>query len=159
DAHLVGEVLDERYQLLNIIAQGSISTVFRAKDLTDDISVAVKILFDTIDDTDIRGQFKSAASDICAFSHANVARILHLGLTPTGRPYFVLPQIIGLTLSQCIDDQQSLSEDDVLDIFPQVADALLSMHQHNLIYRALKPTNIMLTTGESDTVKVMLLDY
>jgi len=159
DEQLVATVLGQRYQLQSIIAQGSIGTIFKATDLTKSEAVAVKILFDTIGDACVRQQISQATEEICRFSHANVLPVLDLGSTIDDRPFFVSQHFEGLTLSQCIDDQQSLSEDDILDIFPQIADALASLHDNHVVYRGLQPSNIMLSPGSSDEVKVVLLDY
>lgn len=158
DSNLIGAILDQRYQLQSIIASGSISTIFKATDLTNNEAVAVKIFFDTVDGAEAKQQIQMMVPEICAFRHPSVLPVLFAGFTADHRLYFVMPIIGGLTLSQCIDDQQSLNEDDILDIFPQVADALMKMHEEQLVYRGLKPSNIILTPIPNKQLKVTLLD-
>jgi len=158
DSRLVGTVLNQRYQLLNMIASGSIGSIFKATDLTNNEAVAIKIFIDTVASADAKQQIHAMAPEICAFQHLNVLSVLSVGFTADDRLYFVMPLVEGLTLSQCIDDQQSLSEDDILDIFPQVADALIKMHEEQLVYRGLKPSNIFLTPVPNNQLKVVLLD-
>lgn len=158
DSALVGAVLDQRYQLQSIIASGSIGTIFQATDLINNQAVAVKIFFDTVGGADAKQQIHVMVPEICAFQHPNVLPVLFVGFTSDDRLYCVMPLVEGLTLSRCIDDQQSLSEDDVLDIFPQIADALMKMHEEQLVYRGLKPSNIILTPVPNNQLKVVLLD-
>jgi serine/threonine protein kinase len=158
DSALVGTALDQRYQLQSIIASGSIGTIFKATDLINNQAVAVKIFFDTVGGADAKQQINVMVPEICAFQHPNVLPVLFVGFTSDDRLYVVMPLVEGLTLSHCIDDQQSLSEDDILDIFPQVADALMKMHEEQLVYRGLKPSNIILTPVPNNQLKAVLLD-
>lgn len=140
-----GTVIGDRYKILGEIAQGSSGIVYKAHHLVLDHPVAVKVLSDKPkkDDTAFL-RFQREAQAASALNHPNIVKIFDFGLSEDGYPFLVMTYVEGRSLKQILDSDGKVELKRALPIFFQICDALSLAHENGIVYRDLKPDNIML---------------
>ena len=142
---LVGQVLDDRYEIVAKVARGGMATVYRARDLRLSRAVAVKVMrSDLGEDDEFAAKFDREARSAAVLSHPNVVSVFDQG-SSTGQPYIVMEFIEGETLRRVISREAPLPPDRALELFEQICAALAAAHEANVIHRDIKPENVMLT--------------
>ena len=114
---LTGEVIDNRYQLRELMASGGMASIYRATDLRLDREVAVKIMHSHLaNDEDFVGRFIREARAAAALSHPNVVSIQDQGWNEGGQPavFLVMELVDGFTLRDLLNEKSSLSIEDSL---------------------------------------------
>jgi serine/threonine protein kinase len=156
---LVGTIIEQRYQLLNLIGEGGMGFVFKAKQLTTGRMVAIKMIASENVSTEQLMRFCQEAKAACAFSHPNAVAIYELFVSDGTTPYLAMQYVEGITLSEEIERNGPLAEEAAARIFSQVADALAHAHQSHVLHRDIKPSNIMLVNDIRGNRSAMLLDF
>ena len=152
-AKRIKQQLDERknsqipgYQLLGKLGKGAMATVYKAKQLSLDRTVAIKVLPKKMNDNaEFVDRFYKEGKAAAKLSHNNIVGAYDVGSTPDGYHFFVMEYIEGDTLYDIMAKGKSFSEAEALDIMIQLTDALAHAHQRGLIHRDIKPKNIILT--------------
>ncbi len=141
------------YQLLGKVGKGAMATVYKAKQLSLDRTVAVKVLpRRSGDDPEFVSRFYKEGQAAARLAHNNIVQAIDVGATPDGHHYFVMEYIEGKTLYDImqpppVGEGRNFSEAEALDICIQIADALSHAHKRGLIHRDVKPKNIILMPG------------
>ncbi|NMC28264.1 MAG: Stk1 family PASTA domain-containing Ser/Thr kinase, partial [Syntrophomonadaceae bacterium] len=144
--------LGGRYELLEIIGEGGMSTVYKARDRVLDRIVAVKILrSEFASDKGFVEKFKSEALAVASFSHPNIVNIYDVG-QENDVHYIVMEFVDGKTLKEIIREQAPLSVAQAVNIAVGVCDGVHHAHEKGIIHRDIKPHNILIT--EQGMVKV-----
>lgn len=154
---LLGVVLDRRYEILDVIGQGGIGIVYKAKQTSaHGRLVAVKVLNRSASTRINTSQrFENEARIIGKLRHPNTIKLFDTGHTPDGRLYLVTEYLEGSPLSEVILSGV-LEQARVVRIIGEVADALTEAHAAGIIHRDLKPANIFLErVGTQEIVKVL----
>lgn len=139
------------YQLLSKLGKGAMATVYKAKQLSLDRVVAVKVLPDRMSENpEFVERFYKEGKAAARLSHNNIVQAIDVGATPQGRHYFVMEYIEGKTLYDVmqpppVGEGRSFSEAEALDVMAQITEALVHAHERGLIHRDIKPKNILLT--------------
>lgn len=142
---MIGKILGNRYEITEKIAQGGMSVVYKALDLNLNRYDAVKVLKQEFSSNkDILDKFKQEANAVAFLSHPNIVNIYNVG-SEDQIHYIVMEYVKGKTLKEVIKAQGKLSEEETLNYSYQIARALESAHNSNIIHRDIKPQNIMLT--------------
>ena len=151
---MIGEVLGNRYELIEKIGEGGMAIVYKARDNKLNRLVAVKILKkEFANNKDISDKFKKEATALANFSDANIVNVLDVGHEEEGNiDYFVMEYVSGKTLKELIVENGKLNYTVSIGIATQIAKALECAHKNNIIHRDVKPQNILVT--ESGMVKV-----
>ena len=151
---MIGEVLGNRYELMEKIGEGGMAIVYKARDNKLSRLVAVKILKkEFANNKDISDKFKKEATAVANFSDANIVNVLDVGHEEEGNmDYFVMEYVSGKTLKELIVENGKLNYTVAISIAIQIAKALECAHKNNIIHRDVKPQNILVT--ESGVVKV-----
>ncbi|MCL4521078.1 MAG: Stk1 family PASTA domain-containing Ser/Thr kinase [Firmicutes bacterium] len=150
---MVGKILGSRYEVLDRIGTGGMSLVYRARDLTLNRIVAVKILKQQwAEDRDVVSRFDQEARSAASLTNLHVVQVFDVGREEPDVHYIVMELIIGQTLRTKLDANPVLSVREALSIGEQVADALDAAHAKKLVHRDIKPQNILI--AEDKTVKV-----
>ena len=148
----IGTMLDNRYELQEIIGVGGTAVVYRAKCHRLNRFVAVKILKkEFASDEEFRRKFHDEAQAVAMLSHPNIVNIYDVSRSGNV-DYIVMELIDGITLKEYLGRRGQLSPKEVTIFATQIARALEHAHDHDIIHRDIKPQNIMLL--RDGTVKV-----
>lgn len=139
---MIGTLLQDRYRLDSVIAQGGMGVVYRAHDTLLDRPVAVKLLSASGLGSEGRARLLQEAQSIARLNHPNIVAIYDAGQS-NGMAFIVMELVEGKSLHDC--EAQSL--DEILTIARQVCAALQHAHSHDIIHRDLKPENVLITPG------------
>ncbi len=141
---LVGQVIDKRYKVLSVIGEGGMAVVFKARDLTTDRIVAVKVLNEACDtDGHAVKRFLNESKAIAMLSHENIVKIYDVSV---GRElkYIVMEHVDGETLKSYMDKKnRKLSFEESLGFVEQILLALEHAHSKGVIHRDIKPHNML----------------
>jgi serine/threonine protein kinase len=156
--HWIGQTLDDDFLIEDKIGQGGFAIVFRARQLSLNRHVVVKILRQELCHEELLvARFKRESHVAARLTHPNIASIFHTGNTPQGPPFFVMELIPGLPLSKVLK-QGPLAPKRAAKILRQVAEALDVAHQQGITHRDLKPDNMMVTQRPNGE-HIKLLDF
>jgi serine/threonine-protein kinase len=139
------------YTLLGKLGKGAMATVYKAKQLSLDRTVAIKVLPKKMSENpEFVERFYKEGKAAARLGHSNIVQAIDVGSTVDGFHYFVMEYVEGKTLYDFmqpppIGEGRTFSEEEALDIMIQMADALSHAHERGLIHRDVKPKNIMLT--------------
>ena len=142
------------YQLIRQIGEGGMGTVWLAERAYNNFTrqVAIKRLHTTMRRAEHEARLLHEAAILSKLDHPNIARLYDAGLTNEGEPYLALELIDGEPItSYC--DRLRLDVKSRVALMLQVCDALTFLHQHSVIHRDIKPTNVMV--GAFGEVQVM----
>src|SRR5438034_4923345 len=118
------------YQLLGKLGKGAMATVFKAKQISLDRIVAVKVLPKrSSDNPEFVERFYKEGKAAARLSHNNFVQAIDVGSTPEGFHFFVMEYVEGKTLYDVMQEGEKFSEHDALDIAIQMCDALAHAHQ------------------------------
>lgn len=149
----IGKKLDGRYELLELIGVGGMADIYKAKDITEDRTVAVKIMKNEfIGSEDFIRRFRNESKAIALLSHPNIVKIFDVGFTEKLQ-FIVMEYIDGITLTDYIAKNGVLKWKDVVHFTMQILKALQHAHDRGIVHRDIKPQNVMLL--EDGTIKVM----
>ena len=113
--------------------------------------VALKIIKLGMDTRQVIARFEAERQALALMDHPNIAKVLDAGATETGRPYFVMELVQGVSITEYCD-KNSLSTKDRLALFIQVCHAVQHAHQKGIIHRDIKPSNVMVTHHDGKPV-------
>ncbi len=154
---LIGQIVDERYEIISIAGRGGMGTVYRAKQIDLARPVALKLLDERLgseDDSLIR--FKREARAISKLNNVHIASFYSYGLAENGSPYMAMEFLEAKSLEDLITGEKQLNWERAIKISMQILAALEHAHSMGIIHRDLKPANIMLQNNpEEDFVKVV----
>ncbi|QPK79200.1 Stk1 family PASTA domain-containing Ser/Thr kinase [Corynebacterium lizhenjunii] len=150
-------MLNDRYELGEVIGSGGMSEVYAAEDTQLGRSVAIKMLRpEMARDINFRQRFQREAVNAGKLNHPNIVSVLDTGEDDSSGiaiPFIVMERVHGRTLREVIQEDGALPPEEAAGLLSPVADALQASHEAGIIHRDVKPANIMLTnTGQ---VKVM----
>lgn len=153
---LVGTVLDDRFEIEEVLGSGGMSVVYKAKQLRVNRHVAVKTLRMQLDSKPIyRERFQNEINLLCALSHPNIVTVYDCVIGPDDQPYVIMDYLRGRSLEVLIGQEGPMPVERFMRIAVQVCGALDHAHRKGVIHRDLKPGNIVLMDDESDFVKVV----
>jgi eukaryotic-like serine/threonine-protein kinase len=148
-----GQSLDQ-YELLDVIAHSGMASVFRARDTESGRIVAVKVPYLEYEaDLVFHERFSREEQIGQRLDHPAIIKVLRP--KEKSRIYLVMEFVEGELLSERIRRERRFSVETAVDIATQIADALVYLHEHNVVHRDLKPANIMLQPNG----RVKLIDF
>lgn len=148
----VGKRLDGRYEINELLGCGGMARVYRAYDIIDDRTVAIKILKDEfLSNRDFIRRFKNESKAIAVLSHPNIVKVYDVSFGDKIQ-YIVMENIDGITLKEYIDKQHEINWRDAVYFTIQILRALEHAHEKGIVHRDIKPQNIMLL--KDGTIKV-----
>ncbi len=157
---LVGQVVADRYHVLEKLGEGGMGQVYKAQHVKMDRLCAIKVMSPSMaHDADSIARFKREASNASKISHPNVCAIYDFGETPDGLIYLAMEFIDGKSLTHTIENEGALPLARATAIFKQTADALQAAHDLGIVHRDLKPDNIMLGRGRDGGDLVKVVDF
>ncbi|GEM_PF-562724 len=154
---LIGTTLAARYEFLDVIGEGGVGIVFKARHPRLDKLVAVKMLQAAALKDHTIARFEREAKAISRLDHPSVAVVYDFGVTERQRPYMVMEYIEGPSLEDIIRWEGAVPLPRVLDVMVPVCDGMEHAHAAGVIHRDIKPSNIMLkqVTGRPPAPKIL----
>ena len=141
---LMNRILDQRYELEELVGGGGMADVYKAKDRLLDRPVAVKILHAEFQrDQEFIEKFHREAQAAARLSHPNIVNIYDVGVSEDEH-YIVMEYVPGTTLKELIQKEGRLAPADALAITREIAEALAHAHQSGLVHCDIKPHNILM---------------
>ncbi len=149
----IGSRLDGRYQITELIGEGGMAEVYKAHDVLDNKTVAVKILRKQFSgNEEFQRRFRNESKAIAVLSHPNIVKVYDMCFSEKIQ-YIAMEYIDGITLKDYIDSERVLNWKDAVHFIIQILRALQTAHNRGIVHRDIKPQNIMLLTD--GTIKVM----
>ncbi len=140
--------LSDRYAIESEIDSGGMATVYRARDLKHDRTVAIKVLRPELAEAIGADRFLREIRTTANLSHPHILP-LHDSGQADGFLFYVMPFVKGESLQDRLDREGQLPVEDAIQIAREVADALAYAHDKGVIHRDIKPANILLERGHA----------
>ena len=157
------DVLDNKYQIEQLLGQGGMGAVYRATHLGTKRTVAVKVIQPQLSAHDqFVARFRREAEAAGRLRHPNVVDVTDFGLAQTADgpvAYLVMEYLDGCSLADIVSEEGALPIPWVVDILEQVCSAVETAHQAGIIHRDLKPDNIWLEPNGRGGYTVKVLDF
>ena len=133
------------YQMLEKLGAGAMAVVFKAKQVSLDRLVAIKVLPKRLSENpEYVERFYKEGKAAAMLNHNNIVQAIDVGQA-NGLHYFVMEFVKGKTVYDDICNGKPYSEAEALNIITQIGEALEHAHERGLIHRDVKPKNIMIT--------------
>ncbi len=146
------------YKLLEQIGEGGFGDVYMAEQSEPVCrKVALKVIKPGMDTKEVIARFEAERQALAMMDHPNIARVFDAGSTESGRPYFVMELVRGISITEYCD-QHNLTTRQRLELFAIVCQAVQHAHQKGIIHRDIKPSNVMVTMRD-DTPVPKIIDF
>ncbi len=153
-----GQLLDDQYEVLATISEGTHSHVYRAKERATGLPCSVKVL-KTGEGRDALARFEAEAQKLRRLDHPYILRFQTFGSTSSGEPYMVMEDAgKGRSLEAILNECDHLPVDKALKLFDHICDAMGIAHHMGIYHRNLKPSKIIVT-NESDDIRIKITDF
>ena len=145
----IGRLLDNRYEILEIIGTGGMAVVYKARCHRLNRLVAIKILKDEYSrDEEFRRRFHHEGEAVAMLSHPNIVQVYDVSSTNTA-DFIVMELIDGITLKQYMEKKGTLNWKETLHFSMQIGKALEHAHGRGIVHRDIKPHNVMVLKNGS----------
>jgi serine/threonine protein phosphatase PrpC len=150
-----GMLLDNRFELTDLVARSNMASIFKAIDRKTGESVAVKVPLMALE-SDIAGyeRFKREEEIGSKLNHASVLKVIKVDETKS-RPYLAMEFLDGVTLDKVLAKRKPLPETEAVNYASRICEALEYLHSNGIVHRDLKPQNIMVCRDGS----IRLFDF
>jgi serine/threonine-protein kinase len=152
----VGQVLDGRFKITDLVSRSGMASIFKAVDLTTNQVVALKVPFMQFEsDPGFYQRFQREQAIGKALQHPYILRLIDDAGMNKSRPYIVMEFLEGQTLGHLMHQVRPMPQADALTIASRICEALHYMHEHDVVHRDLKPDNIMICSDGS----IRIMDF
>jgi tetratricopeptide (TPR) repeat protein len=139
----IGSILANRYEILQMLGEGGMGAVYKARDNELDRVIALKVIRPELaSNPEILQRFKQELVLARQVTDRNIIRIFDLG-EADGIRFITMEYVEGTSLYQVLQEQGKLPVKDAVEIIEQVLTGLKAAHREGVIHRDLKPGNIM----------------
>ena len=140
------------YKLLQQIGEGGMGSVWMAEQKKPvRRRVALKLIKGNLVSKEIIARFEAERQALAMMNHQNIAKVLDVGTTESGTPYFVMELVMGVSITEFCD-KNKLSIKDRLELFLPVCKAIQHAHHKGVIHRDLKPSNVLVSEYDGEPV-------
>ena len=157
----LGEIINRRYEVINILGRGGTAITYEVKDLESSNHVAMKVLsLNRVTDWKIVDLFEREAKALANLYHPRIPKYIdyfYLDLETTLCFYLIQELILGRSLANLVEKSWQFQENDVREIAQQILSILVYLHSLNptVIHRDVKPHNII----QTDAGEIYLVDF
>ena len=157
---LIGQTLDEKYRIEQRLGEGGMAAVYRARHLSMDRPVALKVLHDNlVGDEAARIRFQREGRAAVRLQHQNAVAVTDFGETADGYVYIVMELLEGPTLREILAKEAPIETARAISIMLQASAAVAAAHEAGIIHRDLKPANIIVVQRPDVPAVVKVLDF
>ena len=157
---ILGQTINDRYEVLELIGKGGSGQVFKALDTQSDQIVALKILKDiTTEDSESVIRFEKEVAVSAKLTNPHTVKVFDFGKTREGFLVISMEFLEGRPLREIIQEEAPLSPRRAVSIVVQALEALAEAQKVGIVHRDLKPDNIFLLEGENGEDFVKVLDF
>jgi serine/threonine protein kinase/tetratricopeptide (TPR) repeat protein len=154
----IGFTLENRYRILDVLAEGGMGVVYRGERVGTNRPVAVKFLHASFAaDMKVRERFERELQIMSRLTHPNCISVVDYGIADS--PFIVMEYVNGPTLRHVLAEEGRLSPVRALFIASQILAALAHAHSQDMVHRDIKPGNIILSDIEGTLDHVYVLDF
>jgi eukaryotic-like serine/threonine-protein kinase len=155
-----GDVLQGKYLIENVVAQGDMSLVVAAHHLQLDQRVALKFMLpELMAEPQARVRFQREARVAVQLSSQHTARVFDVGEMRDGLPYIVMEYLTGKDLRTVLGERKRLPVETAVCYVLQACEAIAEAHALGVVHRDLKPANLFLTDGPDHSPLIKVLDF
>lgn len=149
----IGRLLDNRYEILEVLGTGGMAVVYKARCHRLNRLVAIKILKDEFSaDEEFQRRFHAEGEAVAMLSHPNIVQVYDV--SSSDKAHFIVMELIdGISLKQYMEKKGTLNWKETLHFAMQIAKGLEHAHGRGIVHRDIKPHNVMVLKNGS--VKVM----
>jgi len=148
----IGQVLDDRFKILDVINRGGMAWIYEALDRQTGRSVALKVpLLEMECEAGFLSRFQREENIGLTLDHPCVVHILPAG--EKSRPYLVMEELEGQTLAAVLREKAPLPESEAVRIVSRICEGLEYLHRKGVVHRDLKPDNVILC--KDGTIRIM----
>jgi len=159
-AHKSGELIGESYEVIEPLGRGGMGEVYRVRDRRTETVYALKIIAPGLGEQEIlRKRLEHEAQSAKSLTHENIAAVYDVGRDSGGAPFLIMDYVAGQNLEQLLHQEVFLQSQRAIDIFMQIAEALVHAHNKGVVHRDLKPSNILLAKSDVGHELVKLVDF
>jgi serine/threonine protein kinase len=142
---MLGDVIDGRYELDELVGSGGMSSVYKAHDRLLERDVALKVLHSHfLDDAEYVERFRREARAVAQLSHPNIVTVIDRGESD-GHQFIVFEYVRGENLKELVQRTGPLPTRRAVELALGIAEALAFAHDHGLVHRDVKPQNVLLS--------------
>lgn len=150
---MIGRIIDERYEIQDVLGGGGMSKVYGAMDTILNRKVAVKMIQVPASERQATiDRFEREVQNTTQLSHPNIVSVLDVG-EEDDCFYLVMEFIEGTTLSEYIKTHGPISPEKAIGYIKQVMQGIQHAHEQGIVHRDIKPQNIMI--DPNDTLKIV----
>lgn len=133
------------YEVLELVGRGGMGAVYKARQVSLDRVVAIKLLPPDLwsADVDYAERFRQEARMMAKLMHPGMVAVFDFGQTTEGQLYFVMDFVEGTDVARMIAARGALPPETARSIALQVCETLQHAHKHGIIHRDIKPANVM----------------
>ncbi|HEY6080813.1 MAG TPA: serine/threonine-protein kinase [Polyangiaceae bacterium] len=153
-----GDVVAGKYALEELLGQGGMGAVFRARNTAIDMPVAIKLLRADLDRQLLSGRLLQEARAAAQLSHPAIVRVFDVGKTGLGDPFIVMELLIGETLASLIEREGRLTATRAVQLLLPIADGLSAAHAKGFVHRDVKPDNVFIVDDDGQ-LQPKLVDF
>jgi serine/threonine-protein kinase len=157
---LAGQIVAEKYRIVEPVGTGGMGMVFAAVHLGLDRRVALKVMrTDAYGDEEAITRFMREARTAARLEGPHVARVLDVGRLESGAPYLVMELLNGQNLQSLVAERGPLPVEEAVDYLLEACEALAEAHGAGVVHRDLKPANLFLTRDAYGESSIKVLDF
>lgn len=158
----IGTTLSGLYDIVSVLGRGGSSVVYKARHQLMDRQVAIKMLLwsgDALHDEKKIRRFQQEARTTSRLNHPSIATLYDFGVSPQGQPFLVMEYLEGRSLEELVTREGRLVPERAVKLFSQICDALEHAHHKGVVHRDMKPSNILVATGDDGEELVKIVDF
>jgi eukaryotic-like serine/threonine-protein kinase len=156
-----GAIISGKYQLVEVLGEGGMGSVWVAKNRTLDVDVAIKLMraefADSVDG--IAERMLQEARAAACIGHPAIIQVFDFGFAEYGDPFIVMELLRGESLEQALCRRHRVSPNRAVQTLLPIIDALAATHALGIVHRDLKPANIFLSRPAGQRLQPKVLDF
>lgn len=158
---LLDAMVDGKYRILSIIGSGGMGSIYLAKHMMLDKTVALKTFKSYNLSQEAKLRFQREAQAIAKLNNPNIVQVFDFGYINEQLPYYTMEVLTGQSLGEKLNNCQYLKIEEAIGIFTEVCRGLLAAHNKGIVHRDLKPDNIFLESKTIDGAfsNVKIVDF